>query len=144
MERQTASLPAPVPVLKNGAVRILYFTAGIVMLVLGVAGVALPLLPATPFLLAAAWLLGRSSPQLERWLLEHKVFGATLRNWRRDRAIAPRTKLVAVACMAISFAVMLPGGTPLIAKIAVGLFLICCATFVASRPSPRPVTEAID
>ncbi len=119
--------------------RIIYFTAGIIMLVLGVAGIVLPLLPATPFLLAAAWLFGRSSPQLERWLLEHKVFGATLRNWRRDRAITPRVKLLAVSCMAFSFAIMLPGGTPLLVKIGVGLILICCATFILSRPSPRPV-----
>jgi uncharacterized membrane protein YbaN (DUF454 family) len=119
--------------------RIIYFTAGIIMLVLGVAGIVLPLLPATPFMLAAAWLFGRSSPQLERWLLEHKVFGTTLRNWRRDRAITPRVKLLAVSCMAFSFAIMLPGGTPIVIKIGVGLILICCATFILSRPSPRPV-----
>jgi uncharacterized membrane protein YbaN (DUF454 family) len=123
--------------------RPIYFIAGVIMLGLGLAGIVLPLMPATPFLLAAAWLFGRSSPRLERWLLEHKVFGATLRNWQRDRAIAPRAKLMAVICMAISYAIVLPGGTPFLVKIGLAVILLACATFVVSRPSPavRPANQ---
>jgi uncharacterized membrane protein YbaN (DUF454 family) len=116
--------------------RPIYFIAGIIMLGFGLAGIVLPLLPATPFLLAAAWLFGRSSPRLEHWLLNHKLFGATLRNWQRDRAIAPRAKALAVLCMALSFAIVLPGGTPAVVKVGIGIILVGCAAFVVSRPSP--------
>lgn len=106
------------------------------MLGLGVIGIVVPLLPATPFLLAAAWLLGRSSPRLQHWLLNHKIFGATLHNWQNGRTIAGRSKGLAVVCMALSFAIILPGGTPLVVKIGVGIILLACAIFVVSRPSP--------
>jgi len=63
---------------------------------LATAGVFLPLLPATPFLLLAAACFVRSSDRLHRWLLSHRWFGPYIRNYREHRAITPRAKVAII------------------------------------------------
>ncbi len=70
---------------------------GVVSLALGVAGIFLPLLPTTPFLLLAAWLFVRSSPRLYAWLMNHPQLGEYIRNFRENRAIPLRVKVVSVS-----------------------------------------------
>ena len=70
---------------------------GVVSLSLGVAGIFLPLLPTTPFLLLAAWAFVRSSPRLYAWLINHPHLGEYIRNFRENRAIPLRVKVVSVS-----------------------------------------------
>ena len=79
----------------------LYLAAGWLCVALGVAGAFLPLLPTTPFLLAAAALFFRSSPRLHAWLLNHKYLGATLRRFYAERSITLRVKAISLSCMAV-------------------------------------------
>lgn len=69
---------------------------GSLSLALGVVGIFLPLLPTTPFLLLAAALYFRSSPQLYEWLLSHRRLGPYIRNFRENKAIPLRVKIVSV------------------------------------------------
>ena len=59
--------------------RPLMATLGLLCVVLGVIGLAVPGLPTTPFLLLASWLFARSSERLRRWLAEHRHLGPYLR-----------------------------------------------------------------
>lgn len=76
--------------------RVFLIVVGSVSLALGVIGIFLPMLPTTPFLLlsAAAWV--KASPSLYEWLLNHKVFGEYIRNYREHRAIPLRVKIISV------------------------------------------------
>ena len=69
---------------------------GLLSVVLGVAGIFLPLLPTTPLLLLAAWCFVRSSPRLYEWLLNHPRLGEYVRNFRENRAIPLRVKILSV------------------------------------------------
>lgn len=72
---------------------------------LGIAGIVLPVLPTTPFMLLAAACFARSSPRFHRWLLEHRNFGPLVSEWERHRAIPWKTKLWAIALMSGTLAV---------------------------------------
>ena len=78
-------------------VKIFLAILGCAAFVLGVVGIFVPLLPTTPFLLLAAALWVRSSPRLYEWLLAHRCFGGYIRNFRENRAIPLRVKVVSVS-----------------------------------------------
>ena len=79
------------------AMKSLLAVLGVVSLSLGVAGIFLPLLPTTPFLLLAAWAFVRSSPRLYAWLINHPHLGEYIRNFRENHAIPLRVKVVSVS-----------------------------------------------
>lgn len=102
---------------------------------LALAGVVLPILPTTPFLLVAVWALGRSSPRLEAWLRRHPKLGPPLRAWEARRAIPPRAKAVAVASLPVSGLMVHAAGAGLMATAAVGLVLAGVGGWILTRPS---------
>ena len=73
--------------------RIFLIIIGSVSLVLGLMGVFLPVLPTTPFLLlsAAVW--------VKAWLLNHKIFGEYIRNFREHKAIPLHAKIISVVML---------------------------------------------
>lgn len=78
--------------------------AGLLALALAIAGLFLPLLPTTPFLLLASACFARGSTRLHRWLLHHRVFGVYLRNVEAGNGIPLKAKIVALALMWASLA----------------------------------------
>lgn len=77
--------------------KILLVILGAISFGLGVLGMFVPLLPTTPFLLLAAALWFKASPELYGWLLSHRLFGEYIRNFREHRAIPLRAKVVSVS-----------------------------------------------
>ncbi len=67
---------------------------GVLSVGLGTAGIFLPLLPTTPFLLLAAACFSRSSDKLYQWLIGHKWFGRYIKNYREHKAIPMPSKIV--------------------------------------------------
>jgi uncharacterized membrane protein YbaN (DUF454 family) len=67
---------------------------GVLSVGLATAGIFLPLLPTTPFLLLAAACFIRSSDRLYRWLITHKWLGPYIKNYREHKAITRRAKVV--------------------------------------------------
>ncbi|KPK17744.1 MAG: hypothetical protein AMJ67_12395 [Betaproteobacteria bacterium SG8_41] len=85
--------------------RLLYVALGFCFVGAGVAGVILPVLPATPFFLLAAACFARASERFYNWLLNNPTVGPTIREWRRYRSIRYRTKLLAIGLMAGTLAI---------------------------------------
>ncbi|MEQ8449944.1 MAG: YbaN family protein [Nitratireductor sp.] len=134
--------PAP-----NGAVRLCaparwaFLALGGVCTALGIAGVILPGLPGTIFLLIALWAFSRSSERLALWLFNHPRFGRTVRAWHAERAIPRPAKIAALSMMTASFAglLWLAGGLSL-GPAAAGLSMALIGGWIATRPegSERP------
>lgn len=82
--------------------RAVLVTVGCSALGLGIAGIPLPLLPTTPFLLLAAWCFVRSSPRLHAWLLNHRVLGSYIKGYLVYKAISRRAKIVSVTLLWIT------------------------------------------
>ncbi|WP_432677891.1 YbaN family protein [Nioella aestuarii] len=102
---------------------------------LGFAGVVLPILPTTPFLILAAFAFSKSSPRLRQWLVDHQIFGGPIRDWEENGAIRPRYKVMACTAMALVLLVSVlssfSGTVILIQLIAMG----SAAAFILSRPN---------
>ena len=105
--------------------------------VLGALGVALPLLPTTPFLLLAAACFARSSPRFHRRLRSSPVFGPYLRQWRRERTVPPRAKRRAIVLVLASFALAIALADPLWLRALLVLLALALALFLARLPEPR-------
>ena len=116
--------------------RLAWLVIGLSSLALGGAGILLPLLPTTPFVLVAAFAFAKSSTRLHRWLLEHNVFGPLIDNWRRSGAISRSTKTVSILSMAAIFVVSLLLAVPTHVIVIQAVVLGACAVFILTRPLP--------
>lgn len=99
MDPEFAALRREVSESRSPAVRMLLLGVGIVSTALGVIGIALPLLPTTPFLLLAAACFARSSERFYLWLLTNRWFGRYVRDWRAGRGIPRKAKFVAITTL---------------------------------------------
>jgi uncharacterized protein len=115
--------------------RHLLFALGCVLLVIGIAGLVLPLLPGTIFLILAAACFARSSPRFEHWLVTHPRFGPSVVAWRETGTIPVRAKIIAISMMAVSFALTWLAHAPPIALAFAGAGLSAAAIYVGTRPS---------
>jgi uncharacterized membrane protein YbaN (DUF454 family) len=79
--------------------RIFLIILGSVSLALGLLGVLLPVLPTTPFLLLSAAVWVKASSRLYEWLLNHKLFGEYIRNFREHKAIPLHAKIISVVLL---------------------------------------------
>jgi uncharacterized membrane protein YbaN (DUF454 family) len=95
--------------------RVVYLTLASLCFALATAGVFLPVLPTTPFLLLTSWLLVRSSPRLHARLVASPLFGPLLLDWTRDRGVRLHVKVTALAVLTL-----VTGWTVLGTDLAVG------------------------
>jgi uncharacterized membrane protein YbaN (DUF454 family) len=69
-------------------------------------GAITPGIPTTFFALLAAWAFSKSSPELDKWLHEHPLFGKYLTNWETKRVYPQRGRIAMVGVMIISLVSM--------------------------------------
>jgi uncharacterized membrane protein YbaN (DUF454 family) len=108
--------------------------AGALMVMLGIIGAMLPVMPTTIFLILARACFSRASPRLEHWLLLHPRFGPPLRQWREHRAVSRRGKALACLGMAIGFVAMCLGHPPWWVIVMVGSMEIAVIIYLLRRP----------
>ncbi|TDQ83393.1 hypothetical protein A8950_1680 [Dongia mobilis] len=118
--------------------RPLWIVSGLTSLACGIAGIVLPLVPTTPFVLLAAFCFARSSPRLEAWLLNHRSFGPMIENWRRHGGIDRRAKRIAILMMAAAFALSIAMQFPLWVLALQGAVLVAMGAFILTRPDGPP------
>ena len=73
--------------------KLLYLTLDFLGLALGAVGAVLPLLPAFPFLLLAAYGFGKSSRRLDRWFKGTRLYRENLADLAEDRGLTRRAKI---------------------------------------------------
>lgn len=116
--------------------RALWLVLAYAALGLALAGVFLPLLPTTPFVLLAAFAASRGSQRLHDWLLEHSVFGPIIADWERGRTVRRRAKVAAVATMIASLGLMVIVDVPLVAVAIAALAMATVGLWLWTRPEP--------
>ena len=90
--------------------KLLYLMLGFLGLALGAVGAVLPLLPAFPFLLLAAFCFGKSSEKLDRWFRSTRLYKNNLESYVAGRGMTLRTKVrimvVVTLLMSVGFLMM--------------------------------------
>lgn len=102
---------------------------------LALAGVVVPVLPTTPFVLVSAWAFARSSPRLEAWLRRHPRLGPALSAWEQRRAIPRPAKALAAVSLPVSGLLVHAAGAGLAVTGAVSVLLACVGAWILTRPS---------
>jgi len=115
--------------------RLLYQALALFFVALATAGVFLPLVPTTPFLLVAVWAAGRSSPALKRWLREHPRFGPVLRRWEDERAISTTSKRNAILALIASWLIVVATTSGYVAPVLTGGVMLAVGCFLMTRPT---------
>ena len=85
-------------------VRAALVAAGSGFVVIGLAGIVLPVLPTTPFLLLAAACYARASRRFYNALLNSRLFGPAILEWQQHRSMVWRTKLTAIVLLSLTLA----------------------------------------
>lgn len=113
---------------------LLWRSGALAALLVGLVGIAVPVLPTVPFLIVAAWAAGKGWPALEQRLLEHEKYGPHIRRWRERRAVPRRAKAIASAMMLGSAILLQLTSVALWLRIAAPLTMLAVAIWLWRLP----------
>ncbi len=90
--------------------KILYIILGCIGVGMGAVGAVVPMLPAFPFLMLAAFCFARSSKKLDHWFKNTKLYKDNLEDFVAGKGMTKKTKirimLTVTALMSVGFIMM--------------------------------------
>ena len=123
---------------RSGASRILWFSLGFISMMLGLIGIPVPGLPTTPFMILAAACFAKSSQSFYDWIINNRIFGEHVKNYREGNGIPRKSKPMILTTMwvFVLFAVLIaiPDHFP-IAKGITLILAIIGTIFILRIPS---------
>lgn len=102
--------------------KVLYVIVGCIGLGLGALGAALPLLPAFPFLMLAAFCFARSSEKLDNWFRNTKLYKNNLESFVQGRGMTKKTKIKTM----ITVTLLMSVGFAMMGSVPVGRIVLAC------------------
>ena len=119
--------------------RTFWFTLGLISMTLGFIGIPVPGLPTTPFMILAAACFARSSQRFYDWIINNKLFGQHVKNYREGNGIPKKSKPIILATMwtFVLFAVLIaiPDSAPPVSKIATLVLAVIGTIFILRIPN---------
>lgn len=113
----------------------LWRALALLSLCLGLLGVVLPVLPTVPFLIVSAWAASQGWPAFEIWLLNHRLFGPPILQWRERGAVPRRAKWassIMMGCTAVGMQFFTQ--IPLWLRLGVPAVMLAVAIWLWLRP----------
>ena len=93
----------PVPVSTRSKFKVfLWKVSGVLCVGLAILGAILPILPTTVFLIMATACFAKSSPRMQRKLLNNKTFGPLICDWQQHKSIPRKAKRIALLMIVLS------------------------------------------
>lgn len=102
--------------------KIMYITLGCIGVGLGALGAVLPLLPAFPFLLLAAFCFGKSSEKLHTWFTGTKLYKDNLESYVQGKGMTRKTKIRIM----VTVTVLMSIGFIMMHQVPVGRIILGC------------------
>ena len=101
--------------------KIVYIVLGCLGVGLGAVGAVLPMIPAFPFLLLAAFCFGKSSERLHKWFVGTKLYKNNLESYVKGRGMTWKTKIRIMVIVTVTMAV----GFIMMNAVPVGRIVLC-------------------
>ncbi|MGM9630129.1 YbaN family protein [Butyricicoccus sp.] len=102
--------------------KIVYIVLGCLGVGLGALGVVVPLLPAFPFLLLAAFCFGRSSDRLHTWFIGTRLYKDNLESYVQGKGMTRKTKIRIMVTVTILMSI----GFIMMHQVPVGRIVLAC------------------
>lgn len=102
--------------------KILYIILGCIGVGLGAVGAVVPMLPAFPFLLLAAFCFARSSERLHNWFINTKLYKDNLEDYVAGRGMTKATKIRIMVTVTILMSI----GFVMMHAVPVGRIVLAC------------------
>lgn len=117
--------------------RFVWLGLGLISTGLGFIGYVLPGLPGTVFILIAVYFFARSSPRFYNWLLNHKLFGELIYDWRTGKGLSLKAKIMAITFIAITISMSLLTIPNEVIKILAALCAVGVSIYLWTRPTKK-------
>ena len=119
--------------------RIFWFTCGFISMVIGIIGIPVPGLPTTPLMILAAACFAKSSQRFYDWIINNKLFGHHVKNYREGNGIPKKSKPIILTTLwgFVLFAVLvaIPDSAPPISRYATLILAVIGTIFILRIPS---------
>lgn len=131
------------------AKNVMYLMLGYIGLALGVVGAIVPLIPAFPFLLLAAFGFARGSERVHTWFLGTRLYKDNLKDYVAGRGMTRATKVRVIVTLTVvmGFGFLMMSAVPwarwILAVVWVGHVLYFCFG-VTTRSDEAPKAQAVD
>jgi uncharacterized membrane protein YbaN (DUF454 family) len=123
---------------RNPVLRTTYLVLGVVCVAFGAIGVVVPGWPTTVWILVATYFFARSSPRFYNWLMNHRVFGPLIRDWRDGKGLSARAKGLAVTTIVLSIGTSVVLIPPVWVKLLLVVVAVTLCTYLLTLPTkPR-------
>jgi uncharacterized protein len=119
----------------NPVLRYVGLALGLFFTGLGFLGYILPGLPGTVFILIAVYFFARSSPRFYNWLLNNRIFGGLIRDWRAGKGLSLRAKIMALSVILVTITLSALALQNQIVKIGVVLCGLGVSLYLWTRPT---------
>lgn len=120
---------------RNPVLRVTYLALGVASVVSGAVGVVLPGWPTTVFILLAAYFFARSSPRFYNALMNHRVFGPLVRDWRDGKGLTRRAKALAVGTIVVGIGISIALLPLAWVRLLLAMVAIVLCTYLLTLPT---------
>lgn len=124
--------------LRNPLVRWVLITVGWLCVISGMIGVVLPGWPTTPFIILATFFFARSSPRFYNWVMNHRVFGPLIRDWRDGKGMTARAKTIAVTTIVITISISITVIPITWVRVLLAVIMVTLCTYLLRLPTKPP------
>lgn len=100
----------------------LYIAVGCLGVGLGAVGAVLPMLPAFPFLLLAAFCFGKSSEKLHSWFIGTKLYKDNLESYIQGKGMTKKTKVRIMVTVTLLMSI----GFIMMHQVTIGRIVLVC------------------
>ena len=132
------------PIVKSRVLRSLFLVLGFFFMGMAFVGVVVPLIPTVGPVLLAAFFFSKSSERFDHWLVNNRLFGGIVRDWRAGLGFTVRAKTMAIVAIIVTFTISVVFVIEsTVVRVGLVLFASALVAYIARLPTKRNVQEPV-